>query len=855
MATSRRGGRLIELRDFSGGLNDADPSHSLPLNECTDIENFDIDYPGLIRTRKGYKKINPAPISSYPVRGVHQSVNSNKEKHVIIACGGKLWRLKERSGTFQEIFRESYSQTSWGSNLLTNGGFDTDLTGWAITNNGTHTVIERDTTHPYAGAGCLKIVTTEPTERVTNGNFATHTGDSSHVDFANWAETNYYIMGTRTYMGYTINGRTGDALSFSSAVASGYFSNCVFGNYLASDDITTNTNDHYKASIWGRHYHPGSDVNQGTTTVFVTGIYGLLVTTLYTGVFTDTYTESTQTFAGSATGSHCNFKIQREGVCYLTDGQQATRHRIDDASIKARPRFSGNAISPYQNIDPLPARRISSRVMKATSNDYTNMSLALQALYYTSGGALIRTDNLMTINANTAYQLIQIEIPANTAPSNAAKMKLTFVPSGYYDGYNATAAGHGWYIDEISVQEMVTTGTVTEFPVDEDVIPSFVNFMGKAYISGYDKNIKLSNGTGIELLPEYPAKSKYNLVNQNRLWLAGDPEYPSRLYYSNYTEGGDANPDSIDVNNFLDLDPDDGDKITGMGPVSGGIAIFKNNATFLLTGSNENDWFVKKVSDEIGCASHHSIAAREGNLFFFASPYKGIYLYNGTALQKISAKIESSISRLTKPDMSFGVIYEDRYYLFVNSGSATSAENEIVYVYSLRSGSWTKYTGVYGGCAAKRKVNQREDFLLGDSRDGHIYKFLSGFDDVGEAIAASFKTGDMELRGGGVESRVRKVMCFARSGTDEQEIAISYASDKAYEDTETLMSLEAAGTNKWGVGEWDVAHWEDHQYLKHTFVPAADSANHFRLKVSTSGKVPALFYGFTLLERERRSRA
>lgn len=58
------------------------------------------------------------------------------------------------------------------------------------------------------------------------------------------------------------------------------------------------------------------------------------------------------------------------------------------------------------------------------------------------------------------------------------------------------------------------------------------------------------------------------------------------------------------------------------------------------------------------------------------------------------------------------------------------------------------------------------------------------------------------------------------------------------------------------------AHWEKPQMIRHTFVPAADSANEFRLKYTTTDTEteakkykPFEFFGFGILERERRVRA
>lgn len=181
------------------------------------------------------------------------------------------------------------------------------------------------------------------------------------------------------------------------------------------------------------------------------------------------------------------------------------------------------------------------------------------------------------------------------------------------------------------------------------------------------------------------------------------------------------------------------------------------------------------------------------------------------------------------------------------------AANDQVLVLSLKTNAWTRYAGIRASAVCKRKNGE----LLSGSAidDGMVYKLFKGSSDDEAEIEAYAVTADIPFREMGAESRIRKVALVADSGTDDQEIAISYSSDRFYNYTSaTAMSLEASGDNKWDEGEWNEAVWEGPQLIRHTFVPNANSANQFRLRLDHQSTEPLTFYGLTVLERERRVR-
>ena len=778
--------RPIDLTDLSGGLRCDVPSHDIAPNQLYDIQNFDVDSPGRLLSRKGYKRVSDVGIALAPVRGVYEHIERGGRKHVIAACNGRLWRLNERNRTWSEIYRESATVTSWGDNLLSNGTFDANTTGWTLTNGGTNTTIARDTTNPYAGAGCLKIVTTTPPELAVDGGMETWT---TSTNLTSWVEG---------LASGTINRHTTRHSGSYSAYRTTYSYQDAY--LMSSDFIDLNKLDTYRTSVWIR-----SSTSENWFIYRVHCYQGGYFLTLcdpisLKGVNVISTWENKIGYIGpdDYVGDVDHGKIQ----LWYYQTHNDYMYWIDDVSFKARPRFNDSALSPVAAIVPANRRLINLRIKRASTGDYTNMHLKVYAKYYTVGDALISTVELLEPTTITTYTGVGIQQAANVAPPTATKMKLYFEATGFYDAYDATAAGHGWYIDEVEIKEVDDSGTViVPLVVNEKVNPTFVSFMGNCYIFGYDKNIKLVNAKAIEFLPSYPQSAHFCIAHLNRLFLTGDSEYPSRLYFTGLTAGGQVNPDVIDPFDFIDFDPDDGDRITGIAPCGAGIVVFKRRGTFMLTGSNEADWFVRKVSSAIGCASHRSIARYQGSVIFLDDNNPGVFMFDGsTNFTMLSRHIDPLIARIVYRDKATAMIQNERYYLFCDDEDAVHPYNESVYVYSLKIGSWTKYAGIYAESVCKGETN----LLAGSpADDGLVFRLFDGYEDDGEDIESYIITGDNQFRKPGVESRVRKVTVIADSGTDDQEIDISYASDRAYLMRDAAsMSLAAIGKNKWGVGLW-----------------------------------------------------
>lgn len=83
-----------------------------------------------------------------------------------------------------------------------------------------------------------------------------------------------------------------------------------------------------------------------------------------------------------------------------------------------------------------------------------------------------------------------------------------------------------------------------------------------------------------------PAKAWISAYHKNRVWLAGDVDNPTRLYFSKVGVPETA-LEAFPLENFLTVSMDVGDEITGLLPVGDVLYVFGNESVFYVAGSTE----------------------------------------------------------------------------------------------------------------------------------------------------------------------------------------------------------------------------------------------------------------------------
>lgn len=105
-----------------------------------------------------------------------------------------------------------------------------------------------------------------------------------------------------------------------------------------------------------------------------------------------------------------------------------------------------------------------------------------------------------------------------------------------------------------------------------------------------------------------------SVVYQNRLWVAGDPDNPSRLFYSDLND-----PTQGYAANFFDIDPFSKARITALHVHKGVLFIFKGprkGSIHILSGRTVSTFAIDQFSASIGCPGPNALTDFQNDVMF-----------------------------------------------------------------------------------------------------------------------------------------------------------------------------------------------------------------------------------------------
>ena len=218
-------------------------------------------------------------------------------------------------------------------------------------------------------------------------------------------------------------------------------------------------------------------------------------------------------------------------------------------------------------------------------------------------------------------------------------------------------------------------------------------------------------------------KAKYNVFHKNMLFLAGDTSNPSRISFSDLTNGITY----FYATDFFDLDKNNGQYITGMVSIFGNLYIFENNSIWMLSGSTRDDFSLQKMVDNIGAAGQQSIQV-VNNTIYFITPQNDIAEYDGNfSVKFLSSKIRNNISsnNFTRAPQSLGLAfssyrYKDLDYYAAESTVGINTNNNVLLFDTYRQ-AWTKLTGINPNSWCVIPNQSGVDEMVFGGYDGAVY--------------------------------------------------------------------------------------------------------------------------------------
>lgn len=237
-----------------------------------------------------------------------------------------------------------------------------------------------------------------------------------------------------------------------------------------------------------------------------------------------------------------------------------------------------------------------------------------------------------------------------------------------------------------------------------------------------------------------------------RLFIAGDTDNPSRLYYS---AGGTQVEDfsSAYGGGWIDVSKNDGDKITGISFFQNKIVVFKRKSVWQFSFTDSGLPQLELITNEIGSESFRTVRMVNNDLWFLAQKDGRARVYSignvknyfnalRTTEQSLKISAGSHLDSVNMAQLSNACAYYFRnlYVLSVAQGDSTT--NDRCYVFDTRFNAWV---GWWDGINANAFFSYEdasgvEELYSCSETTGYVVKMFTGTDDNGTAIAWKVQT-------------------------------------------------------------------------------------------------------------------
>lgn len=245
------------------------------------------------------------------------------------------------------------------------------------------------------------------------------------------------------------------------------------------------------------------------------------------------------------------------------------------------------------------------------------------------------------------------------------------------------------------------------------------------------------------LLGTPPANGKFITNWKGRLWIANTSAGRYRVHWSAAGNGQDWV--TVGDAGFVDVDPDDGDEITGLRACGEYLYIFKRHAVYVLSGYKPDNFVLQRVPNLGGCIYHRTIADNGAFVIYLSD--KGIHSISsgGSVSGELSPLIRYDIENLTEAvkQGAAGGMFNDRQY-WLSYDSDNDGINDSAYVLNLmpQIQAWTHYTNIKASIFLSLSD---AEFISGGDDKVIIRTHDVGDDDEGSLIPFEWRSKDHEI--------------------------------------------------------------------------------------------------------------
>jgi hypothetical protein len=263
--------------------------------------------------------------------------------------------------------------------------------------------------------------------------------------------------------------------------------------------------------------------------------------------------------------------------------------------------------------------------------------------------------------------------------------------------------------------------------------------------------------------------------------------YASRIRWSDINS-----PNSFPVLNFIDIEPNDGDKIVSLVSFGDSVYIFKQRSIYqmAITGLDGPDAFIiRPLARNIGAWAKNSVKVVPGQGVFLLAQ-NTVYQISATGgIVPIGDPIQITINSISRAMWANAVaaVYPKRNQYWVAVSTTSDSINHLVLVYDYIQRSWTTYSGMNVNMLSQALDSTGDNVLISGDYVGNVYKQDTGTSDnpagVATAINASYTTADLVFSSPEITKNFKYLYIFTQvdqTTTLTVEAAFDYSSSFDY---------------------------------------------------------------------------
>lgn len=236
---------------------------------------------------------------------------------------------------------------------------------------------------------------------------------------------------------------------------------------------------------------------------------------------------------------------------------------------------------------------------------------------------------------------------------------------------------------------------------------------------------------------------------KDSLFIIGDPDNPSRLYYS---AGGDKINDFSAANGggFIDISKNDGQIGKALKVFKNSLVVFKEESIYQFTFSTSGAPSVQLVTGAVGAISTRGVIIVENDLLFAGR--RGIFslgnvqgfAFDVLRTNELTARVRSIYEGIDPAYINkIAAVYATKsnknlaIFAYTPAGSTTNSK---AIVFDVERGGFYEWTNITANCWTQYIDSTGAVYVLyGDDSSGYVKEVLTGNDDFGSAIQGTFK--------------------------------------------------------------------------------------------------------------------